>query len=207
MAAQLASERGVKVHGVDASSSLIDVARQRTPEGRFEVGDIEELPFDDSVFDVVTGFNSFQYAGNPISALTEAKRVAKPGTSVVIMTWGRPEGMEAASLDAALGPLLPPPPPGAPGPFALSDEPALREFAKSAGLKPVHVLDVQSPWGYANLDTALRGLRSSGVAARAKEHSSLEAVDRANSSALAPFRQADGSYRIGATFRCLFTQA
>ena len=31
-------------------------------------------------------------------ALAEARRVAKPGAYVVIVTWGRPEGMEAASL-------------------------------------------------------------------------------------------------------------
>jgi hypothetical protein len=37
--------------------------------------------------------------------------------------------MEAASLVAALRPLMLPPTPGAPGPFALSDESGLRRFA------------------------------------------------------------------------------
>jgi len=126
------------------------------------------------------------------------------------MTWGEPEGMEAASLVGALLPLLPllpPPPVGAPGPFALSNEAALRAFAEAAGLTPVKVFDVESPWVYANLETAMRGLRSSGVAARAMEHSSEEAVDSAHERALEPFRREGGRYVVGARFRCLVTRA
>ena len=133
--------------------------------------------------------------------------MARPGAAIVIMTWGQPEGMEAATLLAALKPLLPAPPPGAPGPFALSDEAALRAFAAAAGLAPVEVFDVDSPWQYPDLPTALRGLRSSGVAARAIAHNSEEAVDAAHAQALAPFRQSGGGYRIGATFRCLLARA
>jgi SAM-dependent methyltransferase len=207
MAAQIAAERGAHVSGLDASEALLAIARERVPDGAFHLGEIEALPFDDASFDLVTGFNSFQYAANPVAGLSEAKRVAKPGAHVVVMTWGEPEGMEAASLVAALRPLLPPPPPGAPGPFALSKADALRGFAESAGLKPVEVFDVYSPWRYADLDTALRGLRSSGVAARAMAQSGLEAVNQAHAAALAPFRQADGRYEIGALFRCMITEA
>lgn len=103
--------------------------------------------------------------------------------------------------------LLPPPPPGSPGPFALSDETALRSFAAAAALEPLDVFDVDSPWHYADLPTALRGLRSSGVAARAIENSSAQAVDEAHTKALMPFRHPDGSYKVGATFRCLVTRA
>jgi hypothetical protein len=71
--------------------------------------------------------------------------------------------MEAASLIAALRPLLLPPPPGALGPFVLSDEPALRQFAAEAGLSPVAVFDVACPFVYSDQITAVRGLNSSGV--------------------------------------------
>jgi SAM-dependent methyltransferase len=146
------------------------------------------------MFDVVTGFNSFQYAANPAVALREARRVTKAEGVIVIMTWGMPEGMQAAALVAALRPLLPPPP-GAPGPFALSDEVTMRAFAVSAGLTPVEVFDVESPWLYPNEATAVRGLNSSGVSARAMENSNEEAVSEAHRQALKPFRLADGSYR------------
>ncbi len=207
MAAQRAAVRGADVSGLDAAEALLEIARARTPAGDFRQGELEALPFGDGVFNVVTGFNSFQYAANPVAALAEAKRVTKPGGTVVVMVWGRPEGMEAASLVAALKPLMPTPPPGAPGPFALSDETALRALAVSAGLEPMELMDVDSPWEYADLETALRGLGSSGVAARARANSSAEAVDAAHAAALAPFKREDGSYRIGATFRYLVTRA
>lgn len=207
LAAQVAAERGAAVSGLDAAERLLAIARTRVPAGDFRMGELEQLPFEDNTFDVVTGFNSFQYAVHPGTALAEARRVAKPGSRMVVMTWGESEGMEAASLVAALRPLLPPPPAGAPGPFALSNEMALRAFAEAAGLEPVEIFDVDSPWRYDDLAAALRGLRSSGVAARAIEHSSVEAVDAAHGEALGPFRHGNGSYTVGARFRCLVARA
>ena len=203
MAAQIAAARGAAVSGFDAAEALLEIARARVPAGDFRVADLEKAPFEDGSFGVVTGFNSFQFAGDPVRALAEAKRVARPGGKVVVMTWGKPEGMEAAAIVASLRDLLPPPPPGAPGPFALSDEVKLRAFAGAAGLTAEDVVDVDSPWSYPDEATALRGLGSSGVAARARALSGAAAVDAAHSAALAPFRQADGSFRIGATCRFL----
>ena len=195
------------VYGLDASPDLLAVARERLPFAEFLVGDLEALPYPDDSFDLVTGFNAFQYAGNMGVALAEAKRVARPGGQVLIMTWGEPEGMEPASLIRAVGPLMPPPPPGAPGPFALSDETALRTFAGGAGLEPLEVFDVPSPWHYPDLTTALRAQLASWVAARAIAHSGEGTVQAAYSRALEPFRQPDGSYLISASFRCLTARA
>jgi SAM-dependent methyltransferase len=202
MAALLARRLGASVFGLDAAENLLAIARERVPDADLRSGELEELPFADEQFDLVTGFNSFQYAADPANALREAGRIAKKSGRIVVMTWGAPENMEAASLVAALKPLLPPPS-GAPGPFALSDPSALRGLAERAGLRPMEVHDVPCQWEYPDLATALRGLGSSGVAVRAAEHSSDEAVAAAHTSALAPFRRADGSYRIGASFRWL----
>jgi SAM-dependent methyltransferase len=207
MAAQLAAARGAVVSGFDAAEALLAIARERVPSGDFRVADLENVPFGEDSFDVVTGFNSFQFAADPVRALSEARRVASPGGRVVVMTWGEPEGMEAAAIVASLRPLLPPPPPGAPGPFALSEKSKLRAFAEAAGLVAEDVVDVDSPWHYPDEATALRGLGSSGVAAKAASLFGRDAVNAAHRAALAPFRQSDGSFRIGAACRFLVARA
>jgi SAM-dependent methyltransferase len=207
MAAQIAHNLEARVSGLDASEALLQIARSRVPSADLRHGELEELPFGNASFDLVTGFNSFQYAAHPVEALREAKRITIPGGTVVIMTWGDPAGMPAAQLVAALKPLLPPPPPGAPGPFALSDKSALEAFASSAGLETIEIVDVDCPWQYPDLSTAVRGFGSSGVAAKARANSGDEAVDKAHEEVLSNFQQPDGSYRIGASFRCLFAKA
>lgn len=207
MAAALAASLGATVTGIDASAELLEIARTRVPLAAFLQGDLESLPFADASFDLITGFNSFQYATDPLAALREARRVARPGATVVIMTWSDPAGMQAAAIVSALRSLLPTPPPDAPGPFALSDKAAITAFAVQAGLHATDILDVISPWTYPDLPTAVRGLASTGIAARARHLAGAEAVDAAHAVALAPFVQSDGSLQIGATFRCLFATA
>jgi ubiquinone/menaquinone biosynthesis C-methylase UbiE len=206
MAAAMAAARGAEVSGLDAAEAMLSIGRSRVPTGDFRIGDLEDLPFADETFDVVTGFNSFQYAGNPVAALREAGRVAKHRGSVVVMTFGDPDGMGAAALVTALRSLLPPPPPGTPGPFALSDETVLRRFATDAGLEPIEVFDVDSPWVYADEAAAVCGLMSTGNAMRAMEQTSEKAIADAYARALEPFRRPDGSYRASAWFRCLLAR-
>ncbi len=97
--------------------------------------------------------------------------------------------------------------PGAPGLFALSDEGARRGFAAGAGLTPEAVFDVESPFVYSDRATALRGLKSAGVSAAVIDARGEAAVEAAYSAALAPFRRPDGTFRAGATFRCLLARS
>ncbi|HXU68748.1 MAG TPA: class I SAM-dependent methyltransferase [Polyangia bacterium] len=203
LALQLAAERGANVTGLDASAALLDIARERVPAAELHVGELESLPFADDRFDVVTGFNSFQYAAQPLGALAQARRVAKPGGRVIIATWSPPDRTQAAAVLGALKPLLPPPPPGAPGPFALSDEAVLRKLASDAELTPGEVRDVDCPFVYPDVETGVRGLGSAGVAERAARHSGADAVDAAHRAVLEKFRRADGSVFIANAFRYL----
>lgn len=207
LAVAKAVARGANVTGLEASQALLDVARARLPGTSFHTGKLEELPFDSGRFDVVTSFNGIQYAAHPVRALIEAKRVTKPSGIVAIVTWGEPDDMDAASVIAALKPLLPPPPLGAPGPFALSNKTVLRQFAAEGGLIALEVFDVNCPWVYPDLETAVKGLSSSGVAAKAIMKVGSEAVDEAHAAALTPFEQADGSIKVGATFRVLLARS
>jgi ubiquinone/menaquinone biosynthesis C-methylase UbiE len=203
VAAAIASERGARVSGIDAALPAVEIARKRVPDADFRVGEIEALPYENHSFDVVTGFNSFQYAADPVGALREARRVADAGGTVVILTWGRPEDCEATPILKALASLLPPPPPGAPGPFALSAPGALEELAAAAGLTPRGAHEVKTSWEYPDLESALRGHLSAGPAVKAIEAAGEGRVAAAVTDAIAPFRSASGGYAIENSWRYL----
>jgi SAM-dependent methyltransferase len=204
---ELAARRGAEVTGIDAAEELVAFASSRLPEGDFRVGEMERLPYENDWFDVVTGFNSFQYAATPVQALREAVRVARGGARVVVATWGRPEDCEAAGYLAALASLLPPPPSGAAGPFALSEPGPLEELVAEAGLRPQEAAEVECPFDYAELETALRGLLSAGPAVKAIATAGEERVRQAVTEAIAPYRSAGGGYRLENTFRYLLAAA
>ena len=207
LAAATLSEAFSRVDGIDASLSFVETARTRCSHGTFVAGEMESLPYADQAFDAVTGFNVFQYAASPMRALREARRVLKPTGRVVIAVWGPPETCDAAGHLKALGPLMPLSPAGAPGPFALSQESALKALAADAGLIPVEIVDVDCPWVYPDLHMALRGMLSAGPVERAIRASGLEKVRAAITEAIAPFRTADGAYRLRNVFRVLIARA
>jgi SAM-dependent methyltransferase len=203
LAAQVFSRRIGRVAGADATAPFIEIARRRVPGGDFRVAEMEALPYDDGAFDAATGFNAFQYAASPASALREARRVVKAGGIIVIAVWGLPESCEAAGHLKALGALMPPPPPGAPGPFALSDETKLKALAGEAGLTAGAIVDVACPWVYPDFETALRGMLSAGPAERAIRASSFELAREAVAVAIESCRTETGGYRLNNTFRYL----
>jgi SAM-dependent methyltransferase len=203
----MAAERGARVMGLDAAEGMIAVARERVPAGDFRVGEMEALPYEDRTFDLVTGFNSFQFAARPVNALIQARRVARPGATVSIATWGKPEDSEAADCLAALRPLLPPAPPDAPGPFALSADGALAALVREAGLVPRSVHEVECPFDYPDLAAALRGLLSAGPGVRAVEVSGEARVRETLTRALAPYRLSAGGYRLEQTFMFMLATA
>lgn len=201
MAAALAAGRGAKVTGLDAAETLVAIARERVPDGDFRVGEIEDLPYPDETFDVVTGFNAFQYAASPAAALMEAKRVAVTGGRVAMVVWGREEQCEHTATLAALKPLLPPPPPGAGGPFALSAPGLVEDLMRQAGLEPVASGEVPCPFRFPDLETAVRGLTAAGPTVQAAQHAGEEPIRHAIAAALAPYRTSDGGYLQRNVFR------
>src|SRR5262245_36346613 len=115
----MAAGTGVSIQGFDAAPGLLEVARKRLPAITLLVEDLEAIPYNDETFDVVTGFNSFQYASGFEKALKEAKRVTKGDGKVVIGIWAKEEDCDASLVFKKINSLIPPPPPGTPGPFAI----------------------------------------------------------------------------------------
>jgi SAM-dependent methyltransferase len=196
---EMAMRLGAQVSGLDASEPLLDIARQRVPNGDFRAGEMEELPYADETFDIVTGFNAFPFAASPVNALREARRVTRKGGSLVIGLLGKPEGSDFGAYFTALGSLLPAPPPeaqggGQPGPFALSVDGALEALVAQAGMKPGKVEELDFTWEYPDEGTMLRGLLSSGPGIRAIEYAGEAAARDALVKALAPFKTALGGY-------------
>ena len=202
----LAARQVFQVCGFDATAELLQIARHKTPGGDFQRGDMEALPYGDHSFDLVTSFNAFQYAARPAQALQEAYRVLKPAGKLGMVIWGKAQDCEAAVYLKALGSLLPPPPPGTPGPFALSDEGALESLVTQASFHVVKKEMLSSPFVYASLAEALKGLLSAGPARRAMLASSREKAMEAVTAAIAPFKTASGGYRMENSYYYLVGQ-
>src|SRR2546421_8756423 len=62
---RLAADRGADVHGLDASEGLLAHARARVPGAPLLQGELEDLPYADAGFVVVTGVNSVQNPALP----------------------------------------------------------------------------------------------------------------------------------------------
>jgi ubiquinone/menaquinone biosynthesis C-methylase UbiE len=92
LALSMAHARGATVSGLDAAAGLLDIARSRVSDTDLRVAELEELPIADGNFDVVSGFNSFQYAADRVHALAEARRVGTPQGAVIAAVWGNPNG-------------------------------------------------------------------------------------------------------------------
>lgn len=86
LAIELSRARGALGAGIDASPRLISIAQDRNPDSDIRVGDMNELPWEDSTFDVVTSFRGI-WGTTPV-ALGEAARVLRPGGRVGITVWG-----------------------------------------------------------------------------------------------------------------------
>ena len=76
------------VYGLDQSPHQLEKAYAKFGKRgsvRFHLGDAERLPFADDAFDVVWSSGSIEYWPNPVTALRELRRVAKPGGQVLVV--------------------------------------------------------------------------------------------------------------------------
>lgn len=86
----------VKVTGVDISEGMLDVGRRKVRERglghrvELQLGDSENLPFDNNTFDAVTASFGVRNFENLQQGLTEMHRVLKPGGKMVILEFSKP---------------------------------------------------------------------------------------------------------------------
>lgn len=183
-----AAKTGAQVIGADAAPGLLEIARLRNPSITFLEEDLETLPFSDNSFHVVTGFNSFQYAEQFEGALKEAKRILKKYGRLVLVIWDKPENSDATQILKAIGSMLPPPPPGTPGPFALSEDGKMEEILASNELRLIYKNTVACPMLFHSRNEAVKSFLGTGPAASALKKNSREVVETTIAKAFEPFR-------------------
>jgi SAM-dependent methyltransferase len=194
-----AAARGAAVTGIDASAGMLEVARRRVPAGRFDVGDLEELPYADGAFDVVMAINSVFYCSDVGRATRELARVTRSGGRVAITAWGKPEECQMAPLFAALLATLPVKPTGG-GPFALSEPGALERLLEGAGLRPTAHASSRCVHVTASIDDCWRGMSAAGPVQGAIAAAGVEKVEAAVRSTLGALASRDGSVELTNTF-------
>jgi SAM-dependent methyltransferase len=201
-ALSIAHRRGAEISGLDASEGLAAVARRKLPAARIEVGEMEELPFEDAAFDVVTGINAFQFAADLVRALSEARRVCRTGGTVMMLVWGRREDCELMTVTMpALFALLPPAPPTDKPAPVLSEPGVIEELVDRAGLTPTGSGEFSAPLAFPDAEMAVRAILSAGPSARAIDLVGEEAVASAVVGTLRPVTRPGGSIVWNNRFR------
>jgi SAM-dependent methyltransferase len=162
-AASVAAGRGAEVAGLDASEALIGIARARTPDADFRVGDMFALPFEDNYFDVATSFNGIWKGCE--DALRDARRVVRPGGLVGFSFWGSPKRLGLLPFFATLLELSPPGHVDATLNQGDTGRPGVAEqMLADAGLEFVNRGTALAVNEWPDLDLAARTLASSGPA-------------------------------------------
>jgi SAM-dependent methyltransferase len=81
------ARRGAKVTACDLAAAMVRSGRARCADVSWDRADVEELPYPDGVFDVVTSAFGATLAARPGRAVGELARVLRPGGRLVLTAW------------------------------------------------------------------------------------------------------------------------
>ena len=125
-----AAEAGAEVVASDLTPENFEAGRREADARGVELewvqADAEALPFADGEFDVVTSSVGALFAPDHQAVADEMLRVCRPGGTIGMINF-TPEGL-ISDFFGALGPYMPPPPPGALPPAAWGSEDHVREL-------------------------------------------------------------------------------
>ncbi|WP_039933755.1 methyltransferase domain-containing protein [Streptomyces viridochromogenes] len=219
LALLMAAARGAAVTGVDASPERMTLARERLlPEawGTREHGDtrlVDGSPRDSAeqgtaAYTLVTAFEPIGCLAGDSEGLggllTEATPLAVRGAAVVLVGWGPPERCATASVLRVATKLAEPLRNTGSWRPSLRDD--LEDVAQRAGLRPDGSGRVACPFGYADVDSAVRGLRSTGLFDAAIAATDQVQVDKELAEALHPHQRQDGTVWMPNVFRYLIAR-
>jgi SAM-dependent methyltransferase len=96
LAERIGRELGARVVMVDSSPRMVELAQARGVDAR--VGDVQELPFADAEFDCAVAAWMLYHVEELDGALSELRRVLRPGGRLVAVTNGREHMQELRRL-------------------------------------------------------------------------------------------------------------
>jgi SAM-dependent methyltransferase len=168
MAARRVGPTG-NVLATDDSASMLKIAAEAARnEGlanvETRVMNAENLELDADAFDAVICRNALMLFANPAKALTEMRRVVKPGSKVAVIVFSAEERNPHHGIPFAIFRRLgniPPPVPGEPWMYALGEPGALKDVYSRAGFLnvSVHAVPIQRRLPFAA--DAIRSMRNS----------------------------------------------
>ncbi|MFD8675960.1 methyltransferase domain-containing protein [Streptomyces seoulensis] len=212
LALLLAAAKGAAVTGVDSRPEHLALARERLdPDGpldaRLVQGDSPADAADDdsSPYTLVTAYETvgaLDDSGDLGDTLAAALPLAARGAAVVLAGWGPPERC-ATSTVLRVAAKLAEPLRGAWRPARRDD---LEEVARGAGLRPDGSGRVACPFGYADTDSAVRGLVSTGLFDAAIAATDRKQVGKELTESLHPYRRPDGTVWMPNVFRYLIAR-
>ncbi|MDQ0598623.1 SAM-dependent methyltransferase [Streptomyces canus] len=220
LALLMAASRGAAVTGVDSSASeRLALARERLlPEAwgtrtRAQTRIVDGHPRDTAdaetpAYTLVTAFEPIGCLAGDSEGLAGLLAAATPlverGAPVVLAGWGPPERCTTSSVLRVATKLADPLRSAGSWRPALRDD--LEEVAQRAGLKPDGSGRVACPFGYADVDSALRGLLSTGLFDAAISATDQAQVDKEVVEALHPYQRRDGTVWMPNVFRYLIAR-
>ncbi len=80
------AERGFDTIGVDCSPEMLERARAKVPQARFELGDLTAIPFASGSFDLALCALALDHTDDLRTPIAELARVVRPGGFVIIST-------------------------------------------------------------------------------------------------------------------------
>jgi len=101
----LLAQQAKKVIAVDSSAKMIEFAREQAARHEvtnvdYRIGDMEEIPIDDSTVDLVFFSQSLHHALHPDRTIREAWRILRPGGQIAILDLGKHRFEEAREIYA-----------------------------------------------------------------------------------------------------------
>jgi SAM-dependent methyltransferase len=157
------------VLAADVSASMLNVAAEAARKESLtnvetRVMDAENLALEADSFDAVISRIALMLFPNPVKALTEMRRVVKPGGKVAVIVFSSSEKNPYHGITFGIVRRLgniPPPAPGEPWMFALGDPRALEDVYKRAGFLTVSVNAVPIQRHFASAAEAIGRMRNS----------------------------------------------